>query len=296
MSDTYQMARSEGAVVRRPDAGLVELTGPQRVWFLQNTVTADVEDIEVGTWRGSFFLTPKGKVIAHFRVGVLEDRIVLDVEPSATAQLVDWFVRYRFRTKVEVDDRTTGRFTVLGPPAPALVEPGHVVADGDHVAFGDAYGDIAIADVHAAELPSQGLAEADEDLFEVVRIEAGIPRFGVDYGQDNLPQESGMSTLVPVDKGCYVGQETVARIHFRGHVNKVVRTLRLDGVDAGAAPGRSLTLDGERVGEVTSAVASPRLGLVALGMVRVAPPEGATLELEGGGTAELGPVPAGTKT
>jgi tRNA-modifying protein YgfZ len=291
----YEVARSDGVVVDRTGRGLLRLTGPQAVWFLQQTVTADVEDLAIGSWRESAFLTPKGKLVSHFRVGRTgDDELWLDIDPPAN-DLADWLVKYRFRTKVEIEDRTTSVTTVLGPRATEFARPGEIVATDDAIVFGDALGDVAVADVHGA-LHGGALETAPDDVLEILRIEAGVPRFGVDYTTDHLPQEAGLTSVVPIDKGCYVGQETVARIHFRGHVNKVARPMRLEGVDGPeAAAGRELDLNGVRVGVITSAARSPRGGDVAIGMVRVEPPVGAEVDVEGGGVAILGPVPAGTK-
>lgn len=287
----YEVARAEGVVVDRTGRGLLRLTGPQAVWFLQQTVTADVDDLAEGSWRESAFLTPKGKLVSHFRVGRTgADELWLDIEPPA-ADLADWLVRYRFRTKVEIEDRTTSVTTVVGPAAAELARPGDVIATDDAVTFGSTLGDVAVADVHGALHHS--LPSAPDDVLEILRIEAGVPRFGVDYTTDHLPQEAGLTRVVPIDKGCYVGQETVARIHFRGHVNKVTRKLTI--TDGDAEPGRDLLQDGDRVGVITSVAASPRLGRIAIGMVRVEPPEGTELDIDGGGTAILGPVPEGTK-
>jgi folate-binding protein YgfZ len=295
----YEVARADGVVVDRTGRGLLRLTGPQAVWFLQQTITADVEDLAAGRWRESAFLTQKGKLVSHFRVGRAVDaarggdELWLDIDPPAN-DLADWLVKYRFRTKVEIDDRTTSVATVIGPGATEVAAAGAIVVTDDAVIFGGTLGDVAVADVHGAL--HHELETAPDDVLEVLRIEAGVPRFGVDYTTDHLPQEAGLTSIVPIDKGCYVGQETVARIHFRGHVNKVTRPMRLDGVDeVAAAVGRTLDVDGARVGVITSAVRSPRLGGVAIGMVRVEPPEGAEADVEGGGTAILGPVPAGTK-
>jgi folate-binding protein YgfZ len=234
--------------------------------------------------------------VAHFRVGRLgpdADGLWLDIDPPAT-DLADWLVKYRFRTKVEIEDRSTSVSTVLGPRAAELAGPGQIVVAENAVVFGSRLGDVDVADVHG-ELHGAALEAAPSDVLEIFRIEAGIGRFGVDYTTDHLPQEAGLTAIVPVDKGCYVGQETVARIHFRGHINRVVRPLRLEGVEPQAAVGRSLTLNAERVGTITSAAHSPRVGPVAVGLVRVEPPEGAEAEIEGGGTAILGPLPVGTK-
>ena len=295
--DRTSEARSErgGSRAQRPDQaarGLLLVTGPQSVWFLQQTITADVEDLEPGRWRESAFLTPKGKLVSHFRVGRAADELWLDVDPPPN-DLTDWLVRYRFRTKVEIEDRSTAVATVVGPAAADLAGPGDVVVGEDAVTFGSRFGDVDVADVHGSF--HGDLESAPPEVLEIVRIEAGIGRFGLDYTTDHLPQEAGLTSIVPIDKGCYVGQETVARIHFRGHVNRVIRPLRLEGIDPDVAPGRALSLDEQRVGTVTSAALSPRTGAVAIGMVRVEPPEGAELEIEGGGTAVLGAVPVGTK-
>ncbi len=301
----YEVARTDGVVVDRTGRGLLRLTGPQAVWFLQQTITADVEDLAVGAWRESAFLTSKGKLVSHFRVGrsagrggsgglpPIEEELWLDGDPPAS-DLANWLVKYRFRTKVDIEDRTGPVTTVVGPPATELAPSGEVVITDSSVIFGGTLAGVAIADVHGALHHS--LDTAPIDVLEILRIEAGVARFGVDYTTDHLPQEAGLTSIVPIDKGCYVGQETVARIHFRGHVNKVTRPMRLDGVDDPSnAVGHGLSLDGARIGVITSAVRSPRSGDVAIGMVRVEPPEGAEVDVEGGGVAVLGPVPAGTK-
>lgn len=305
MSDElYDLARTEGVAIERTDRGLVRLTGPQRLWFLQNTVTADVTDVPAGRWVESCFLEPKGHVIAHFRVGVprrsdaeaQREEVWLDVDPPA-AELVDWFGRYRFRTKVEISDVSAPSVTVLGPPAAALAGPGEIRTSPEGaLVFGDRLGELPLAEVHRHDLPPAvaSLRRAPDSLYEVFRIEAGVGRFGVDYGPRTLPQEAGLGRLVSVEKGCYVGQEVVARIHFRGHVNRVLRTVTFEE-PADAVPGKALQADGSRVGEVTSAVTSPRLGPVGIAMARVEPDDGARLDVEGGGVAVLGPVPEGTK-
>ncbi|MEX2394275.1 MAG: hypothetical protein WD826_07335 [Actinomycetota bacterium] len=264
--------------------GLLRLTGPQRVWFLQQTITADVEDMPDGTWRESAFLTPKGKLLSHFRVGVLGEEVWLDIDPPADT-LADWLIKYRFRTKVEIEDRSGAVRTFLGPGAEAIAGPGVVTTLGEGLAFGDRLGDVPIVIVHG--VVDVGLDPADPDELERARIEAGVASFGIDYTTDHLPQEAGLTRVVPIDKGCYVGQETVARIHFRGHVNRSVRGLRLAGP---AAVGDALLLDGERIGAITSVA-----GAAGIGMVRVEPPEGTHVQVDGGGTATLGRVPEGTK-
>ncbi len=299
IEQAYELAHRGAVVVRRPDRGLVRLTGEQRIWFLQNTVSNDVEGVEVGDWVASCFLTTKGKVVAHFRIGVLSEELWLDVDPPGTADLVDWFTRYRFRTKVEIEDRSPGSFTIIGPAAAERCGDGEVRLEDGAVLFGGRLGDVAALDVHAPEAPGwvSDLPVAGEELYEVLRLEAGIGRFGVDFGADTLPQEAGLTSIVSATKGCYVGQEVVARLHFRGHVNRVLRRLEISAdVDPAALPGTEVRYEDGKVGAVTSAARSPRAGVIGLGMVRVTVPEGADVELPGAGSATVGPVPEGTKT
>jgi tRNA-modifying protein YgfZ len=285
LEEGYEAALAGGVWVARPPAlRLIRLTGPQRIWFLQNTITADVEDLGDGDWIRSCFLDPKGRVLATFRTGVLGDEVWLDVEPPGADGLVEWFVKYRFRTKVEIEERPAAMRSVLGTGSDAgTIEPGP--------AFLDALGTVAVTDVHGVadigELP-----EAPPELYDIFRMEAGIGAFGVDYDTKNLPQEAGLTRYVSVEKGCYVGQETIARIHFRGHINKVVRPLAFEAEPP--APGTDLLYEGKPAGKVTSSAQSPRTGPIGLGMVRVEVPAGAQLDVEGG-TATLGPIPEGTK-
>lgn len=290
LNEAYAAARDGGVCVRRPPAArLLRVTGPQRIWFLQNTITADVEAAAPGTWVESCFLDPKGRVIAHFFAGVLDEDIWIDADPASAADLREWFVRYRFRTKVDVEGVERPCVAVLGP---ALVGDGAVALRGDAVAFGRRLAGVAVTVVHGAG-PAHDLPEGPPELYDVLRVEAGAGEFGVDFGPSDLPQEAGLTRVVSVDKGCYVGQETIARIHFRGHVNRVLRTLHFDHAlpDAGA----KLLWDGRPVGSVTSAVNSPGRGAIGLGIVRVEAPDGARLEVEGGAAAVVGPIPEGTK-
>jgi folate-binding protein YgfZ len=274
--------------------GHLRLTGPQRVWFLQNTITNDVEGVPPGRWVESCFLDAKGKVLAHFRAGIFEEEVRLSVDEPGASDLRDWFVRYRFRTKVEIEDLSQefAHATVIGPRASDLAAAGEVLEDGGSVIFGDALGDIPACEVYGPLPPN--IPEAGEDLYEMLRIQAGVGKFGVDYGPDKLPQEAGLTRVVSVTKGCYVGQEVMARLHFRGHVNRTLRRLEFSGMD-GEFAGRSLTYDGQAAGRVTSSVRFPDGTTLGMGMVRVEVPEGGRLSAGAGAEAIAGPLPEGTK-
>jgi folate-binding protein YgfZ len=294
---TYEDALSGAVVVEMPRRlRLVRAGGPQALWFLQNTVTADVEAVEDGAWVESTFLTPKGKLLAHMRIGRIGDDLYLDIDTADVSAFVEHLVAQRFRTKVEFEPLDLRAFAVLGPEAATIADAGVALVRDDAVVFGDRFGDVAVAVVHAFERPAWlAFPEGDLATYDVLRVEGGVGAFGVDFGGDDLPQEAGLSRALSVSKGCYVGQETVARIHFRGHINRVVRPIGFDAASADGLVGKTLHLDGQTVGKVTSAVSSPRRGVVGLGMVRVEPREGARLEVDGGGRATVGPIPEGTK-
>ncbi len=299
LDESYEAARQSSVRVSwPPSARLVRLTGPQRIWFLQNTITTDVEGVDAGRWVESFLLEPKGKVFAHFRVGILSDEIWLDVDSSAP-ELADRLQSMRFRTKVEIEWLERTRSTVVGPESGTFGASGETKLDPASLSFGSTIGDIPVVDVHERDAGAVTALDdvpiAHPDLYEILRVEGAVPAFGVDYGTENLPQEAGLTLAVSVEKGCYIGQETIARIHFRGHINKVVRPLTLDGVDPRSAVGRDLALDGRKVGRITSAVQAPGKGPIGLGMVSVDPTDGSALEIEGGGKAVVGAIPAGTK-
>lgn len=293
LTEAYEAAHDGGAWVELPPGPrLIRLTGPQRVWFLQNTITADVDGVPSGRWVESCFLDPKGHVIAHFRAGFLDEEVWIDADPLSGAGLSDWFMKYRFRTKVEITPVARRCVVLLGGEAPdgrvAVTGTGAVVFDGSLAG-------VRVSYVHSDEATEGSLPQVPAEVLDILRIEAGVGEFGVDYGPSNLPQEAGLTRVVSVEKGCYVGQETIARIHFRGHVNRVLRTLQFSDVDVTDLVGRGMRFDGAAVGRVTSAVMSPGRGPIGLGMVRVEPPPGARLAVDGGGGAALGPIPEGTK-
>ncbi len=299
LDESYDAARASAVRIDWPqNPRLVRLTGPQRIWFLQNTITTDVDGVADGRWVESFLLEPKGKVFAHFRVAILTDDVWLETDSSAE-ELAERLQSMRFRTKVEIEVAGRSRTTVIGPGAREFAKPGEATLDPASLTFGGSLGDVPISDVYEVDPGSVAaladLPSADPLVYEILRIEAAVPAFGVDYGTENLPQEAGLTRAVSVEKGCYIGQETIARIHFRGHINKVVRPLAFEGVDVATAVGKVLRHEGRDVGKVTSAVLSPTRGAIGLGMVSVDPAEESELEVDGGGIAPLGPIPAGTK-
>jgi folate-binding protein YgfZ len=217
----------------------------------------------------------------------------LDCERSALQELFNMIRRYKLGRDVEVHKRTLERalLSLIGPEAVRLAGA-EGTAEGEHAhrlaTVGGAQvrlvrtdmGVDVIADAEDAEavrtaLVGAGAEPADEEAAEVLRVESGRPRFGVDIEPDAvIPQEAGLNErAVSFEKGCYVGQETVARLHWRGKPNRHLRGLRLS--EPVAAGSELVSAEGRVVGRVTSPVTSPELGPIALALVRreVAPGE-----------------------
>ena len=227
-------------MARRPRAFL-RVAGPDAADYLQRMVSNDVEALAVGEVCDALLLTAKARVIAPLRVlrRGEEDFLVL-TEPELGETVRTQLLRTRFAAKVEIEPEEHESWLVLG---------GEEVLD-DRPA-GDEVG--------------------DEEL-ERWRIEAGIPRWGREIDEQILPAEAGLDeTHISFSKGCYPGQEPIARQRYRGKVNRKLRVLDVEG---DATPGTELLLDGKKVGRITSAVAG-----VALGYVRVEVPDDAQLEL-----------------
>ena len=242
------------------DRAFVRASGPDAVAYLQSMVTNDVEAVEPGGGTYALLLTPKARVISDLEVFRVDGDLVLACPPQAVDDVVETLVRARFRKKVAFD-----------PVEYALV-------------WGDADGALAELQTPAgverllAAAPANGAAtEAD---WELARIEAGMPRFGHEFDASSMPAEAGLETrAISFTKGCYPGQEPVARLHYRGHANRGVRGVRFDG--APGEPGAEVTVDGAAVGRVTSAVGSPRFGPIGLAILRREVEEGAVGEAGG---------------
>ena len=227
-------------MARRPRAFL-RVAGPDAADYLQRMVSNDVEALAVGEACDALLLTAKARVIAPLRVlrrG--EDDFLVLTEPELGDTVRTQLLRTRFAAKAEIEPEEHESWLVLG---------------GEEVLDDRPAGD-----------------EVGEEELERWRIEAGIPRWGREIDDQILPAEAGLDeTHISFSKGCYPGQEPIARQRYRGKVNRKLRVLDVDG---DATPGTELVLDGKTVGRITSAVSG-----VALGYVRVEVPGDAQLEL-----------------
>jgi len=276
-------------VVDFSERGKLALTGPDAKTFLHGQVTNDIESLTPGHGCYAAFLTHKGKMLGDLRVFDLGDELLLDCERVVLQELFTMIRRYKLGADVELHKRTLelALLSVIGPDAPDLAGPDEhdcarvrlagveAVAVRTDVGV-DVFCAAADRDAVRAALPFADGTAADA---EIVRVERGRPRYGVDIDDSVIPQEAGLNErAVSFTKGCYVGQETVARLHYRGKPNRQLRGLKLA---APAAPGAELRLGEKAVGRLGSVVVSPRHGPIALALVRREAAPGDTVEVDG---------------
>lgn len=276
----YDALVSNVATWDDPDRTLLRIEGTRAGGVLSGLLSADVMALEIGEWGLSFVLTSKGRPLAVPRVLRLDDAFLLDVSRRALPGLLEHFGTYlppRFASATVLEE--IRRVSLLGPAAAEVAAkvavPGSLFRvdrpdeEGRGVDFYVARNGSDRKAIESAALAAGGAVALPVD-YEIWRIEQGIPRFGRDVTADNLPQETGLvPRAVSFDKGCYTGQEVVARIHYRGHVNRHLRGIR--PVDRLATPvllhGTELVREGRVAGMVTSWCTSPRFGSIGLGYV-----------------------------
>lgn len=278
----YTRFRDGAPVGVRREAAVVWVEGPDAAGFLQGLLSNDVAALAPGEACAALVLDAKGHVQVELRAhrdG--PDAFTLLAETAAAAELAGLLERYHFSEDLEIlGPEPVGVTTLSGapPPGDALVVPGPLPGTID-VVTEDPLG--AIAGAGAAEAPAEAL--------EMARVAAGVPRIGVDTGPATLVQEVGLEdAAVSFSKGCYLGQETVARLQFRGHANRRLRGLALS--DPPPEPGSPVLLDGREVGRLSSVAVTPDLGAIGLAVVRREVADGAAVDV-GGSAARIVPLP-----
>jgi tRNA-modifying protein YgfZ len=296
----YIELRGGCGIVELVNWSSISLTGTDRQAFLNNFCTNDVKRLEPGRCCEAFICNVKGKTIGHGLVTCRPNELVIVGAPGQGETIAAHLERYTIREDVRVRDTTsertylllagvaTARSTALAM-APSIdvanswLEPlmnaaAHVVDTPVHWIHWPLFGpwfagliEIAPAEVKKVmhSLEERGATVGNQFAFDMMRIEAGTPLFGVDFDEHNLPQEIVRSEqAISFTKGCYLGQETVARIDALGHVNQQIAGVAIDCRDTPPV-GTELTFSGEIVGRVTSAMFSPGLGKhLALAMLR----------------------------
>jgi folate-binding protein YgfZ len=302
----YRAVTEACGLLDRSERGKLALTGADAKSFLQGQVTNDVEALTPGFGCYAAFLTPKGKMLGDLRVLDTGEELVLDTERPSLQALFNMIRRFSIGYDVQLHKRTLerGLLSLIGPESPRLVtdlaapEHAHALVEVDGVTARAIRTDVGIdllcdaADTGALRVALEGLGAlpVSDEAAEVVRIEQGRPRYGIDLDDTVIPQEAGLNErAVSFTKGCYVGQETVARLYYRGKPNRHLRGLRSS---AAMPSGAELTLAGRAVGRLGSAAVSPRLGPIALALVRREAPPGSTVSVGQDGTpAEVVELP-----
>jgi folate-binding protein YgfZ len=306
-TDEYAAATERCALIDRSERGKLALTGSQAKECLQGQVSNDVEALTPGTGCYAAFLTPKGKMLGDLRVLDTGDELLLDTERVALQPLFNMIRRAMIGYDVQLQKRTVerGLISLIGPESNAVAgasnlprgEHAHVELELHGVrvrairtdAGIDLLCDSARTDALRRALLEAGAEEISAATAECVRIERGRPRYGVELDEGVIPQEAGLNErAVSFEKGCYVGQETVARLYYRGKPNRQLRGLRLS---APVEPGAPLRLGEREVGRVASAAVSPRVGPIGLALVRREAELGSTVSVADEVTAKVVGLP-----
>jgi folate-binding protein YgfZ len=287
MSELFLAITGAPAALRElPGRGLIRATGADRVRFLNGMLTADVAKLATGAAAPALQLDRKGHVLADLWVLAEADSLLLDTAPGTEAELFAVLEKHIIADDVALTSLTEGvrEFALEGPGArDAALAIGGASPPAGHFERADfagasvlwlAEGSVTAEGLRAlaprgiaAELArALALPPLDEASAEVLRIAAAIPALGRDVTARNFPQEARLERAISFQKGCYVGQEIVARIASRGAVNRVLVKLR---TDARVAPGASVTIEGTSVGQVTSSAESLATGALALAYLKI---------------------------
>jgi folate-binding protein YgfZ len=306
----YRTITERAGIIDRSERGKLALSGSDAKEFLASQVTNDIEALEPGTGCYAALLTPKGKMLGDLRVLDTGDELLVDVERAALQAIFDVMRRATIGFGVELHKRTLqrGLLSLVGPRsrevagASDLPEDEHAhrtaTIGGAEVRVIATDGGIDVLcladDTNAVRdaLLSNGAEPVSEATAELRRIEMGRPRWGAELDETIIPQEAGLNDrAVSFTKGCYVGQETVARLHWRGKPNRHLRGLRLSGP---APAGSPLWLGEREVGHLASVADSPAHGTIGLAVVRREAGLGDVLRVgDADVTATVGELPFG---
>ncbi|HEU4944485.1 MAG TPA: folate-binding protein [Solirubrobacterales bacterium] len=305
----YRQLREECGVLDRSQRGKLLLRGSEAAEYLQGQLTNDVEALTPGEGCYAALLDRKGHMQADMRVlRLADDEIWIDTEPEAVQAARRHLDMYKIGREVTLEDASDERsiLSLIGPRSAELagsaVLPEHAsepisIEGAECLAVGTALGIDLIAAAADSErlraaLDAAGAPAVSPDAVEILRIEAGTPRFGSEMDTATMPAEAGIvAAAVNFEKGCYIGQETVARLHYKGKPNRHLRGLRLS---APVRPGTALSLGEKEVGRLGGSCVSPVHGPIALAIVRREAEPGDELRVgEDGVTARVADLPFG---
>lgn len=293
MLSDYEQAHSGVVAFDLSSFSKLCLTGKDRGVFLQNFTTNDVVKPGVGSGCESFLTTAQARIVAWLRVAIQENGLYITMEPGLVPRVIDHLVKYIIGEDVQFKDRTekdflwllTGR--ELFNKLPQVVEwkpwqNGNIEWGGVNVWMQRCdflglpgvfvWGEDELTATAATKLTELNitLLGSDDPLWNVLRVEAGTPAYEIDIDETMLPQEANRTEqAISFNKGCYIGQETVARIRAYGHVNRQLRLLKIDGDQETVWQGALLKFNNKEVGLLKTVAWSPKeKSLMAFGLVR----------------------------
>ena len=299
----HKISAAEYSAVRNGGAGLIDLSargrilisGSEAVMFLNGLVTNDMKTLAVNSWMPAVFPNVQGRLLAAVRVIHREDGFLIDTEAATRDTVVKLLERFTFAGDFRLADLTqdTALLSIQGAKSPEIMAAifGETLANlgRDKMASVDWQGKqiTVIRATHTAEdgfdvfvptTEAEALRDAfiktgaqpiGNDTIETLRVEAGIARFGVDMDETNVVTETNLDDAVSFAKGCYIGQEIIARIKYRGHVAKKLAGLIFEGEVSPESGAKIFSVDDKEIGRVTSVAFSPRLArTIALGYVK----------------------------
>jgi folate-binding protein YgfZ len=262
----YDAVRGTGAAVIHISPGVVKLSGFDRMSFLNGQVSNDVMQLSNGQTQRACLLSNTGHLMAELHVHAFEDHLLIETDAQRADVVASALDRFLIRERVEIEVVSSAWriASVQGSGASAVIRSfmAEFVAPRDRTGASgfDCW-------VSASSMPGlSGEPSLDEETLEVLRVEAGIPSWGSELDETIIPLEARLDKAISYTKGCYMGQEIIARIHSRGHTNRTLMGMRFSDQ---LAPGDILRSgDGREVGRITSVAISPLFGKIALGYVR----------------------------
>jgi len=283
----YNHIRSGGIGFYEQKRGLIAVWGSEAGQFLDGLISNDVKTLEDGAQMLAAFPNAQGRLLAVVRVLMRGGKYLFETEESTREKIFNNLFRFTYAGDFFVEDWSGNyRYFELFGSEPGAVATGVSAASDSTVRFTSPFSTCCFIPVDTGDpfrhyVIAEAALEISAELYEVLRIENGIPIYGVDMDESTIVPELGIDGLISYNKGCYIGQEIIARIHFRGHVAKRLTGLVIDGPRTSLSanpesadrdvrvPPELVSIDGTNAGRITSVTFSPKLGkTVALAFVR----------------------------
>lgn len=286
-AEKYSFIRESGFGFYEQKRGLIEVSGKEAVQFLNGLITNDVAKLESYTWMTAAFPNAQGRLLAQVRVMRFDEKFLFETEAATHEKVFQNLFRFTFAGDFYVEDLSEN-FSYLSVFGKEILNFKYKIPTKNEIIgaiFDDEAGflirsirgnafDVFVPKTSKASfvnhLKELNAVEISDELYEVLRVEQGIPLYGVDTDETTIVPETGLPEIISYNKGCYIGQEIIARIHFRGHIAKQLTGLIFEGENVSLSRGDELkSADGKNAGRITSAVFSPKLEKqIALAFVR----------------------------